>query len=97
MEHPSNPIDLTKEQMEHLIGGGGVGWRHEQRSLTNSGHSLSRSCRAEQAIQGEAETTTESWITRTGAPWRDLPQEFGNWNTVHRRFRRWVQSGVFQT
>ena len=36
------------------------------------------------------------WITRTGAPWRDLPQEFGNWNTVHRRFRRWVQSGVFQ-
>ena len=36
------------------------------------------------------------WITRTGAPWRDLPREFGNWNTVHRRFRRWVQSGVFQ-
>ena len=36
------------------------------------------------------------WITRTGAPWSDLPREFGNWNTVHRRFRRWVQSGVFQ-
>ena len=36
------------------------------------------------------------WITRTGAPWRDLPREFGNWNTVHRRFRRWVQLGVFQ-
>ena len=36
------------------------------------------------------------WITRTGAPWRDLPKEFGNWNTVHRRFRRWALSGVFQ-
>ena len=36
------------------------------------------------------------WIARTGAPWRDLPKEFGNWNTVHRRFRRWVKSGVFQ-
>ena len=36
------------------------------------------------------------WITRTDAPWRDLPREFGNWNTVHRRFRRWAQSGVFQ-
>ena len=36
------------------------------------------------------------WVTRTGAPWRDLPKEFGNWNTVHRRFRRWVLSGVFQ-
>ena len=36
------------------------------------------------------------WITRTGAPWRDLPRGFGNWNTVHRRFRRWARSGVFQ-
>ncbi len=35
------------------------------------------------------------WIMRTGAPWRDLPDVFGNWNTVHRRFRRWVNSGVF--
>ena len=35
------------------------------------------------------------WITRTGAPWRDLPEEFGNWNTVHRRFRRWAKAGVF--
>ena len=33
------------------------------------------------------------WITRTGAHWRDLPEEFGNWNTVH---RRWAQSGVSQ-
>lgn len=36
------------------------------------------------------------WITRTGAPWRDLPEEFGKWNTVHKRFRRWVQGGVFE-
>ena len=35
------------------------------------------------------------WIARTGAPWRDRPPYFGKWNTVHRRFRRWVQSGVF--
>lgn len=27
------------------------------------------------------------WITRTGSPWRDLPDEFGNWNSVHRRYR----------
>ena len=33
------------------------------------------------------------WITCTGAPWRDLLREFGNWNTAH---RRWVQSGVFE-
>ena len=35
------------------------------------------------------------WIARTGAPWRDLPLYFGKGNTGHRRFRRWVQSGVF--
>jgi hypothetical protein len=27
--------------------------------------------------------------------WRDLPQDFGNWNSVFQRFRRWVRSGVF--
>jgi len=26
------------------------------------------------------------WIARTGAPWRDLPREFGNWFTVYTRF-----------
>jgi transposase len=36
------------------------------------------------------------WMARTGAPWRDLPEAFGNWNSVFRRFRRWVQKGVFE-
>jgi transposase len=36
------------------------------------------------------------WIARTGAPWRDLPAEFGNWNTVFKRFRHWVKLDVFQ-
>ncbi len=31
---------------------------------------------------------------RTGSPWRDLPERFGNWNNVFRRFRRWALSGV---
>jgi transposase len=36
------------------------------------------------------------WKVRVGAPWRDLPPGFGEWNSVFRRFRRWAQSGVFQ-
>src|SRR5690242_17723945 len=35
------------------------------------------------------------WIARTGAPWRDLPSELGNWNSVWRQFRRWTESGVW--
>jgi transposase len=35
------------------------------------------------------------WIARTGAPWRDLPAEFGNWNSVWRQFRRWCESGIW--
>jgi putative transposase len=30
---------------------------------------------------------------RTGVPWRDLPAEFGAWDAVYNRFRRWLASG----
>jgi transposase len=36
------------------------------------------------------------WMARVGAPWRDLPDAFGPWNTVFRRFRRWAMKGVFE-
>ena len=36
------------------------------------------------------------WRVRTGLPWRDLPDAFGNWNSVFQRFRRWVRAGVFE-
>jgi transposase len=36
------------------------------------------------------------WRVRTGAPWRDLPSDFGRWNSVFQRFRRWVKGGVFE-
>ncbi len=35
------------------------------------------------------------WILGTGAPWRDLPERFGPWQTVHRYFSRWRKDGVF--
>jgi putative transposase len=33
------------------------------------------------------------WIHRTGAPWRDLPDDFGPWSTVFNRFDRWSKHG----
>ena len=35
------------------------------------------------------------WRLRTGAPWRDIPVRYGDWNKIYRRFRRWSQSGVW--
>jgi transposase len=33
------------------------------------------------------------WIVRTGAPWRDLPEEFGPWQTVYHHFNQWSSNG----
>jgi putative transposase len=35
------------------------------------------------------------WLARTGVPWRDLPDSFGNWNSVFVRFSRWSKDGVW--
>ena len=34
------------------------------------------------------------WMLRTGAPWRDLPDWFGPWQTAYTRFSRWRDSGL---
>ncbi len=36
------------------------------------------------------------WILRTGAPWRDLPPDYGDWKNTHRRFCRWRDRGVWE-
>lgn len=36
-----------------------------------------------------------AWRFRTGAPWRDLPERFGNWNTIYKNFDRWSKAGVW--
>ena len=37
------------------------------------------------------------WILHTGAPWRDLPERFGPWQTVYHHFALWRREGVFTT
>ncbi len=35
------------------------------------------------------------WILRTGAPWRDVPPDYGDWKNTHRRFCRWRDKGLW--
>lgn len=36
------------------------------------------------------------WILRTGAPWRDLPPDYGDWKNTHRRFCRWRDKSLWE-
>ena len=36
------------------------------------------------------------YVAKTGVPWRDLPERFGPWHTIHNKFTRWNRKGVFQ-
>lgn len=36
------------------------------------------------------------WILNTGAPWRDLPERYGPWQTVYSRFNKWREEGLWK-
>jgi transposase len=36
------------------------------------------------------------WLMKTGSPWRDLPERYGNWKTIYNRFARWALRGHFE-
>ena len=36
------------------------------------------------------------WVLRSGAHWHDLPERYGKYKSVHKRFSRWSASGVWE-
>jgi transposase len=35
------------------------------------------------------------WVIRTHASWRDMPPEYGKWETAYKRYRLWRDTGVW--
>ena len=50
-------------------------------------------CGAKPRLPDRAFLEALLYLARTGVPWRDLPGDFGAWDAVCHRFRRWVDSG----
>lgn len=46
-------------------------------------------------LERRAVVEATAWRYRTGAPWRDVPERFGNWNTIYKNFNRWSEQGVW--
>src|SRR3712207_4344633 len=36
------------------------------------------------------------WVARTGSSWREMPEEFGKWETAYRRYELWLEQGLWQ-
>ena len=56
-------------------------------------HLLPRQC-GNVAVDNHTFVNALLWMSRTGAPWRDLPECYGKWGTVYQRFDRWSGNGA---
>src|SRR6266498_3162917 len=67
----------------------GYGMAHSQSFATGSGERGPAIADKRRTMNGIR------WVLRTGAPWRDLPERYGKWNSAFVRFTRWSKLGVW--
>lgn len=56
---------------------------------------LPRSATGRRLVAPRSMVNAMLWVLRSGAPWRDLPERFGPWQTVYHHFNAWSRHGVF--
>ena len=64
-------------------------WRIVDPLLPNRGQRKPRTPDKRRAVNGIL------WVLRAGVPWRDMPERYGNWNSVLAWFSRWSKSGAW--
>ncbi|MFI6210332.1 IS5 family transposase [Streptomyces sp. NPDC051041] len=57
---------------------------------------LPRSGRGRRRLDDRTVLNGIVWKFRTGTAWRDVPERYGSWATLHTRFRRWAKDGTFE-
>jgi transposase len=64
-------------------------WRILDPLLPNRGQRKSRAADKRRMVNGIL------WVLHAGAPWRNMPERYGNWNSVFVRFNHWSKSGAW--
>ncbi|MFE9890707.1 transposase [Streptomyces scopuliridis] len=57
---------------------------------------LPRSERGQKRLDDRTVLNGIVWKFRTGTAWRNVPELYGSWATLHTRFRRWARDGTFE-
>ncbi|MFE5406484.1 transposase [Streptomyces sp. NPDC056580] len=57
---------------------------------------LPESLRGRKRLDDRTVLNGSVWKFRTGTAWRDVPERYGSWHTLHTRFRRWALAGTFE-
>jgi transposase len=66
-------------------------WQHLAPHLSGKNGDIGRPCDDNRRF-----INAVLWITRSGAPWRDLPERYGKWGTVFQRYNRWSKAGRWE-
>ena len=66
-------------------------WKHLAPHLSGKNGDIGRPCDDNRRF-----INAVLWITRSGAPWRDLPEGYGKWGTVFQRYNRWSKAGRWE-